>query len=278
MATPARAVRMIGAYRNASLIAFTEIQRTLITKKGLISITAFILVWLVLLLTLIRSAPQLVANGAAIGSMLGAGKIASIGRWQVPEFGLYWIIALYIFPLCGMALSADQTASDKTRGTLKLLTLHTSRTSLFFGRFTGLLLLQGLLLALTLVSTIVVAVLRDTSLLQQSINDTFFIWVNVMIVLAPYTALMALISLLAKSGMQAINYTAIIWILLFIVIYWLSTKIPQVTALKSIFPGAQISNLITHNNWSSLSTTLLPLVQTLIFLTIGLIVIHRIDL
>lgn len=269
---------MINTLRNIMLIAATELKRTLITRKGLISLTAFAMVWFLLLAIVIHKAPSLIANGSIIGSMFKSEAILSLSKWQVPEFALFWMIALYLFPLCCMVFTADQTASDRTRGTLKLLTLHTSRTSLFFGRFVGLMLVQSLIIALALLSTLVVALLREPALFTPSIGHAIFIWVNLLIVLAPYTALMALISLVAKSGMQAVNYAAILWIVLFFAVYWLSSRFPSAVLLKSIFPGGQISDLVQFNNWNSLSTALAPALQTLFFLAGGLFLIHRIDL
>ena len=264
--------------RNTFLIAATELSRTLITRRGLISLGAFALLWLLILTTIIRSAPALVNSSNAIGSMLGSDTIVSLARWRVEEFGVHWFIALYVFPICCVIFASDQTASDKSRGTLKLLTLHTSRTSLFCGRFIGLMIVQGIVIALTLVGTLIVAAIRDPALIGASIGNAGFIWVNLMIVIAPYTALMAVISLLAKSGTQAISYAVYLWVLLLFAIYFLSKYFPEATILKGIFPGSQISDLVAHYDWSSLSTILVPAIQTLVFLTIGLFVMHRIDL
>ncbi len=264
--------------RNTFLIAATELSRTLITRRGLISVGAFALLWLLILTTIIRSAPMIVNSSTSLGSMLGSDTISSLARWRVEEFGVHWFIALYVFPICCVIFASDQTASDKTRGTLKLLTLHTSRTSLFFGRFIGLMIVQGIVIALTLVSTLIVAAIRDPALISNSITNAGFIWVNLMIVIAPYTALMAVISLLAKSGTQAISYAVYLWVLLLFAIYFLSKYFPEATVLKVIFPGSQISDLVTLYDWSSLSTILIPAIQTVVFLARGLWVLHRIDL
>ena len=79
---------------NICLLAATEIKRTLVTKKGLISLTAFTLVWLLLLLTVIYKAPELIASGSSIGSMLGFGKVTALLQWKVPELGAYWFISV----------------------------------------------------------------------------------------------------------------------------------------------------------------------------------------
>ncbi len=264
--------------RNITLIAATELTRVLITRRGLLSLLAFALIWLLIVATLIKQAPALVQNGATVGSLLGSETILSIAQWRVAEFGIHWIIALYVFPLCCVLYAADQTASDKTRGTLKLLTLHTSRSSLFLGRFFGMLAVQSVVIAFTLLCTLVVAVSRDASLLQDSLFNGFFIWINLIIVLAPYTALMAIISLFAKSGMQAISYASILWIILLFSISWVSNRYPEAAALKTIFPGSQIGSLVTHRDWSSLGTITVPAIQTLLFLAIGLFTMRRIDL
>jgi len=264
--------------RNTFLIAATELSRTLITRRGLISLGAFALLWLLILTTLIRTAPMLVNSGTSIGAMLGSETIVSLSRWRVAEFGVHWFIALYVFPICSIIFASDQTASDKTRGTLKLLTLHTGRSSLFFGRFIGLMFVQAIVIGLTLVSTLIVAAIRDPSLIGTSIPNAGFIWINLMIVIAPYTALMAVISLLAKSGTQAISYAVYLWVLLLFSIYILTKYFPDAALLKSIFPGSQIGDLVKHYDWSSLTTILIPAVQTLVFLACGFFVINRIDL
>ena len=264
--------------RNTCLIAVTELSRALITRRGLLSLTAFTLVWILILTTIIRTAPLLVQNGASIGSMLGSETILSIAKWKVEEFGVHWFIGLYIFPICSIFYTADQTASDRVRGTLKLLTLHTSRSSLFLGRFFGMMTVQAIVIALTLISTLVVAVLRDPALLSGSVANAWFIWVNLMIVIAPYTALMAVISLFAKSGMQAMTYASILWIVLLFVIHYLSSRFPEAELLKTIFPGSQVSELVKHHDWSSLVTVIIPAIQTLVFLVLGLFIMHRVDL
>ena len=220
----------------------------------------------------------MVQNGASIGSLLGSETIPSVAQWKVEEFGVHWFIGLYVFPICCVFYAADQTASDRTRGTLKLLTLHTSRSSLFLGRFLGMMTVQAIVIAMTLISTLVVAVIRDPSLLSGSVTNAWFIWVNLMIVIAPYTALMAVICLFAKSGMQAMTYASILWVVLLFAIHYFSSQFPQVALLESIFPGSQVSALIKHHDWSSLGTIITPAAQTLTFLILGLFIMHRIDL
>ena len=122
------------------------------------------------------------------------------------------------------------------------------------------------------------AAFREPALITDSANHAIFIWVNLMIVIAPYTALMALISLFAKSGMQAVNYAAILWILFFFVVYFLSNKFPEAQLLKSFFPGAQVSDLVGHHDWTALKTVPIPAFQTIVFLAAGLFFMHRIDL
>lgn len=250
----------------------------LVTRRGLISLTALSLVWALLLILIIQKAPALIAGSSTFGSLFGSEKILSLSRWTVPELGAHWALALYLFPLCSVMLSADQTASDKSRGTLKLLSLHTSRSSIFLGRFFGLMLVQGIIITLTLAATLVVVAIRDTAQLADALNHAGYIWINLIVVIMPYTALMALLSLLARSGMQAINYAAILWIGSYIAALWLSNKFPQAVLLKQLLPGAQISALLSHSQWQSFDLLLLPVVQSLAYLALGLIIISRIDL
>ena len=66
------------------------------------------------------------------------------GPW--PKWRCFWCFALYLFPMFSILIAADQFSSDKTRGTLRFLTIRTSRDSLLFGRFLGQILIQGLLI------------------------------------------------------------------------------------------------------------------------------------
>jgi ABC-type transport system involved in multi-copper enzyme maturation permease subunit len=73
--------------------------------------------------------------------------LGSSQHWSIPEFDVFWQLALIIFPMLSIAMAADQTCSDRARGTLRFMVLRSSRDRVFFGRFTGVMLIQALLIS-----------------------------------------------------------------------------------------------------------------------------------
>ena len=213
-----------------------------------------------------------------IGSIFNSRLIDSLLNWQVAEFSAFWVIALYLFPMLCLTLAADQTSSDRARGTLRLLSLHTTRSSIFFGRFLGLMIIQALLLALAIFATFILAVIRDPALVTPAIQTAVMVFVNLILLIAAYTAAMAVISLFTTSARQATIWAIILWIVIGIAIFWLSKYFPQAEQLKWALPGAHIKSLLHHNNWQSLQLAIVPLLQTGTLLLVGYVVMKRRDL
>lgn len=241
---------------------------------------AFALCWILILRYVIASAALWLADGSGgrvIGSIFNSRLINSLLNWQVPEFSAFWVIALYLFPMLCLTLAADQTSSDRARGTLRLLSLHTTRSSIFFGRFLGLLMIQALLLALAILATFILAIIREPALTTPAIQTALMVFVNLILLIAAYTAAMAVISLFTTSARQATIWAIILWIAIGIAIFWLAKYIPQAEQLKWVLPGAHIKSLLHHNNWQSLQLAVIPLLQTAVLLLIGYVVMKRRD-
>ena len=159
--------------RNIISIAALELQRVFVPRRGLVLVVATLLIWALILRYLIYNAAVWLADGStgrAIGSIFNSRLIESLLTWRVAEFSVYWVVALYLFPIFCLTIAADQTASDRTRGTLRLLSLHTTRSSLLFGRFAGLMLVQALLVAITILATLALALLREPALLPYALD------------------------------------------------------------------------------------------------------------
>ena len=115
------------------IIARYELSRLFMTRGGLLSLLAFGMVWFLILRYPIYSASQFFmadAPGGVIASFLNSSALNNLLAWRVPEMAVFWVIALYLFPIFCVILTADQTASDRARGTLRLLHLraHTPHT------------------------------------------------------------------------------------------------------------------------------------------------------
>jgi len=260
------------------LLAKYELTKRFTNKSGMISLIAFILVWAILLLYPIKSASEFIMQPSFrdfTEALFGPDSLSHLFEWPVAEFAVFWLAALYLFPMFSIFITADQFSSDKQRGSLRFLTLRVSRTSLFFGRFLGQMLIQLMLIILTLLAVIALASSRDMSLLLPSITTSLLVLVNLVIVLLPYTAAMALLSLQANSARQASIFAVILWTLVSIVITIVNMNFPQLSGLNWILPGSQIASLINTQGLSSLALAPIPLLQTVVILFFGNVLMNR---
>ncbi len=250
------------------------------TRRGLLSLLAFALVWFLVLRYAIYGAAQFFmadAPGGLIVSFFNSTVINNLMSWQIPELAVFWVICLYLLPIFCVALTADQTASDRARGTLRLLHLRATRDGVFFGRFLGQMLILFMLILLALMTTLVLVLLRDSSLFIPALRLSFILLVNLLLVLLPYTALMAWVSSMASSARQATLYAVIIWIVCSIVTGWLSSQFPGLWGLDKVLPGAQVSGLLQLSGWNTLSLAYLPIIQTIVLLFLGRLMMQRSD-
>lgn len=262
-----------GFARNTLILAKFELKKLLFNPKGLIALIAFGLVWLLILLYPIRSASDILLSPEfrqLITSVFGESSVDKLFQWKVAEMAIFWVAALYIFPLFSIFVSADQFASDKQRGSFRFLTLRTGRDSLFFGRFIGHMLIQSLLLLLTVLATVLLALSRDGTLLLAALTSGFMVFINIFIILLPYTAIMALLSLYAGSARQATIYAILLWAASAIIIALINSQLPAVGSILSWFlPGAQLSMMINTQGISSLVYAPIPLIQAAVLLFLG---------
>ncbi|CAM3560286.1 ABC transporter permease subunit [Shewanella violacea] len=262
-----------GLVRNTLILAKFELKKLLFNPKGLIALIAFALVWMLILLYPIRGASDILLSPEfrqLIAGLFGESSVDKLFQWQVAEMAIFWVAALYIFPMFSIFVSADQFASDKSRGSFRFLILRTGRDSLFFGRFIGHMLIQSLLLMLTVGATILLALSRETSLLLPALGSGLMVFINIFIILLPYTALMALLSLYANSARQATIYAILFWAVSAIVLAVVNSQFPAIGEVLSwILPGAQLSMMINTQGVSSLIYAPIPLIQAGVLLFLG---------
>lgn len=267
-----------GFFKHSLLICQFELKRLFSTRKGWLYMMTVAVVWYFILLYPIRFASGFldqeknVPSGGSFFEFLGFGSLLN---WQIPELGVYWHFSLVIFPLLAVMTAADQTCSDRERGTLRFLCLRVSRDSLFFGRFAGAMLNHTLLILATLISTVVLAVYRDANLLSVALNSAMAIVLNLIIVLLPFTAMMAALSATVKSARQASIWAILIWSFLSGFISLLSFYLPALDVLKVLIPGYQMSALSQLAEWQTLQLAYIPILQSIVLLSIGRWVIHR---
>lgn len=267
--------------KNTLSIAQSEIVRLFMTRRGWLSIAAFSLVWFVIVRFAIFPASRYLsgnADSAFLKLILGEINLDSLADWLIPELSVYWVFSLLFLPVFCVVLTADQLASDRARGTLRFLHLRATRAAIFFGRFLGQMLVQCLFIVITLATTMALAGYRDPTLLGSELERVLVITVNLLIVLLPYTALMALVSVLAKSGRQATLFAIVIWIALWLLLRYLSDWFPDAPLLNWVMPGSQLFPLMKLQSWETMQLAPIPLIQTAVLLLVGWLFMRRVNL
>ncbi len=251
------------------------------TRRGLLSLAAFALIWLAIMLYALIPAANLVQSGQSSGlaelilKPLGLGLVS---QWPAPSLALYWILGLYLFPFFTVMTAADQTASDRSRGTLRFFALRCSRLEIYLGRFLGQFIVQCVLIVTTLATVLGLIAFHSSDFLVSSLERSPVIVVNLALLLLPYTALMAWVSALAKSARQATLFAIMAWIVVSILIWYVQSKFGTMAILDWVLPGSQVSHLRKLFDWQTLNYAFIPLVHTVVLLGIGAFTMHRRDL
>lgn len=255
-----------------------ELQRLLLTPRGWFALAAFSIIWYLLLRYPIYQASvqlQQPEIQQMLSSMLGMVGMYNLMNWTLPELSVYWALTVLLMPLAVLFSAADQTCSDRSRGTLRFLTLRSSRDSIFFGRFIGQMLVQALLLGLSLLATLALAAWRVGELPIAAVNAALVIWLNLLIVLMPFTALMALCSALVKSSRLALSLAIVSMGGVAGLLGYLVWHFPDLRSVLGYLPGAQLPMLLGAQGWDTLKYSGLPLLQTLVLLTAGRFVMQE---
>ncbi len=260
------------------LIARFEIHRLFATPRGWFALAAFAIVWYAILRYGVFQAAAQMQNPdiqqfllQGIG-MLGLNQLLA---WGQPELMVFWLITLTLLPFGVIFFASDQTCSDRARGTLRFLTLLTSRESIFIGRFVGQVTVQLLLLCAAMLATLGMTAYRLGAMPAELVLPAIQITLNVLIVLSPFTAMMALASALVKSNRMAISLVIVGGGVTIGLLGYLVYLEPSLQWLLQYLPGAQIGSLYRSAGWSTLDFAGLPLMQTLVLLCIGLLVMKE---
>lgn len=261
-----------GFFNRLLIISQFELKRGFATRKGLLSLVTFAVVWYFILLYPLRIAAELLMQEKGLMqdfSFFNFIGFGSIQQWSIPEFGVFWQFALIIFPMLSITLAADQTCSDRERGTLRFIVLRSSRDSLFFGRFIGVMVIQAFLICATALSTLALVLYRDVTLFSSALPDLLAITINLILAVLPFTAMMAALSAKVKSARQATVWAILIWTFLAGIISGLAYYLPALTFFKFMVPGYQLSDLAQLSGWQTLQLAYIPLLQSLILLALG---------
>ncbi len=261
-----------GFFNHLLLICQFELNRRFATRKGLLSLVTFAVLWYFILLYPLRFAAALVVQEQGLNHHLSIFDFIGLGssqHWSIPEFDVFWQLALIIFPMLSITLAADQTCSDRERGTLRFIVLRSSRDRVFFGRFTGVMLLQALLISAAAISTMALALSRDASLVTAVLPDLFALIVNLVLIVLPFTSMMAALSAQVKSARQATLWAILIWTFMAGIITGLAYYMPGLDCLKLLIPGYQLVEVAQLSGWQTLQLAYIPLLQCSVLLALG---------
>lgn len=265
-------------WRQSWLLARFELVRLFGTRRGWLMMAAFVVIWFMILrFPILKAAVKLQQPETLLmlNQLFGMAGMQQVLTWPLPEYVVYWLISLVLFPLLALFCCADQTSSDASRGTLRFLSLRASRSAIFFGRFFGQLMAQMLLMSGSLLATLLLGWWRQGHLSFAILEATLIIVLNLLLVILPFVALMALASALVKSARLAVSLVIVTGGLILGLIHWVGIYLPVVFISLDYLPGAQLPQLLASANWSTLQLAWLPLLQTAVLLTLGWLVLIR---
>jgi len=263
--------------RHILLITQFELKRLFASRKGILSLLTFAAIWLLILFYPIRLSanfidPNYQAQSSLLLNFLGLGSLLT---WPAIELQVYWRTALVLLPMLSIIIAADQTSSDRKRGTLRFLSLRTSRDNLFFGRFSAIVFIQVLTILITLISTLLLLLYRDSSLFSQVLNSSVSIFINLLIIILPFSALMAALSALFDSARQTIMWAILFLIVSSIIINKVTGYLPGLAFLHIFIPRLHSKEIASISGLMPLNIAYIPLLQTVVFLVLGRWVMMR---
>lgn len=254
-----------------------ELVRLFLTKRGVLAITAFATLWFFILYYAVDSAATIVSNDSFkenANQMFGALGLSQLLEWQVSELIIYWLIALYLFPVFALGAASDQTCADRTRGTLRFISLRATRNEILIGRFLGQCLIIALLIALTLTATISMAWWRDSALLLPAFLKGLMLFVQLVLVILPFVALLSFFNSVLSSAKLTVVVTVLFFGLGSIFINILLYVHPSAEYLHYLIPGEQISEIVGQQSLKAVHY-LIPLIQTAFYLFLASILMKR---
>ena len=263
------------------IIARDELVRLFATRRGWLSVAAFVALWALALIYVVVPITRFLANSDESGMLemvLGPLGLAALAGWPSPQLVVYWVIALYLLPPFAVLVAADQTASDLGRGTLRFHALRASRPAIYLGRFSGQCLVQlGLVLA-TLATVLVAIGVQTPDRLPDSLLAAPFVVLNLMVLLLPWVALMGVCSAVARSPRQATLFAVLAWIVVTLALSLARDAFGPLALFDHVMPGSEAGTLRGLADPATLALLPVPLIQTLVLLALGLFAFGRRDL
>ena len=260
------------------LIAQQELLKSFASTRGLLVTAVFTVIWILLLFYPIRisaeamTSPDSASLFMVVLSFLG---LETLQDWLLSEFAIYWLLALYLFPTFSLISTADQMISERKRGGLRFLTLRCSRAQLFFGRFIGQMLIQSVLICITLAITYALFLFNHPHYWLEGLSLLPLIFIHILLVTAPFVALMSLLSITVDSVRMASLYAFMILALGGLLINFFASYLPLLAVLEYWIPGGQIYSMAQSHPTIAWGALIHPILQAVGFLLLGYVIFRR---
>ena len=246
------------------IIARFELLRLMFSRLGICAIAAFLLFWFVInhyaishfvagvnaqdeaLLTL-----QLETFKASTGI-----DLSGLLSWQSIEFAVIFYVALVVMPLFCIVVNADQTTSDRSRGSLKLISMRATRDQILLGRFLAHTAVQAILI-LTLCLYVLVTISSEHLSVYRLVLQALEAFVTLLVVVLPFIAMMAFFSALARSTKQALIMVFFLWLAVKVLLIPINTYFPALNLIEFVLPAVQVPELLKTKGWQIFSPALL---------------------
>jgi len=263
--------------RRCWVIARFELNRLFFSKRGWVALAAFAMTWFFIFKYLVARGADLMHSEmfkdmaeSAFGG-LGFGEL-----YQLPmaELSIYWLIAIYLYPILTLTIASDQTASDRERGTLRFLTLRCSRSEILFGRFLGQILILGILTGVTLLGCWLMGSYKQPDMLLPGAVSSLNLWGHLLYALLPFVALMALFNSFLSSARQSLLLVVIFLGVAHSLVALGSYYISALALLDYAIPGNDFSQLL-RTPGQSLQAWVQPSLQSIALLALAWFISRR---
>lgn len=262
-----------------SLTTF-ELARLFASKRGLVVLLAFALVWFLIFYFVISTASNFISSEvfkSAAEYLFGKLNLLNLLSWDLPELSMYWLISVYLLPIFVFLFTCDQTCSDRERGTLRYLLLRCSRTELLFGRFLGQVFIVSILIFTTLCASLLLALFNAQPISFHTFILSGQIFIKLVVISLPFIASMSLINVFVSSAKMSLIAYLLIYIAVGIVINILAHYMGDFSWLFYVMPGGQIDQLIGFD-FTWVNDVAIPLMQTLLYLLIAQFMFKKVSL
>lgn len=249
------------------LLLFTnqEISRLFRTKRGLVVLALFVILW-----TLIMLGPIKWIAEKSMMLPTGAVPLEAVSNWSSLAMAAVWSIGLFSFPLVPFLLCTDLFVSDLQRGTVRFLLLRATRVDFVVGRFLGQTINLTVLVYIGM--TITLFCFNYWGIVEPIEQLTTFLicGANFLILCLPMLGMVALFSTFATKPLRVMLWCVLFWSTSSIAIWCAPNPYGIMDWISYLIPGHQIDELIQLRGLDTFQLAPVALGQTLIFLALTL--------